>query len=48
MIALFVCLVGLASLAVGVWLIYPPASFVVVGVVLLAAGLLYVRGGRAA
>jgi hypothetical protein len=31
--------VGLASLTVGVWMIYPPAAFITLGVLLLASAI---------
>lgn len=36
------CLLGLALLCVGLWMIYPPAAVIVCGAVLLRMGL---RGG---
>lgn len=46
MLALALCVLGLASLVYGSWLAYEPAAFLVAGTVLLAAGVLYVRGTR--
>jgi hypothetical protein len=46
LIAIALCLLGFAALVVGSWLVYEPAAFLVAGVLLLAAGVLYVRGSR--
>lgn len=46
MVALVLCVLGLGSLVYGAWLVYEPAAFLLAGLALLAAGVLYVRGGR--
>lgn len=46
MVALVLCLAGFVALTYGSWLVYEPAAFLVGGVLLIAAGVLYVRGTR--
>jgi len=38
-------LAGASSLSYGAWLVYPPAGFIVGGLLLLAAGILASKGG---
>ena len=37
---------GCAVITVGVWQIYPPAAWIVAGVMLIALGVLYGLGGK--
>ncbi len=42
----FLALAGGALITVGVWQIYPPAAWIVAGVMLIALGVLYGLGGK--
>lgn len=37
---------GGASVSFGAWLIYPPAGFIVAGMLLMAAGFVTAKGGK--
>lgn len=37
---------GAGAISCGTWMIYPPAGFIIGGVLLIAGGVLLIRGGQ--